>query len=104
MHSDNINCYTLTFSDILLWIKLPKMNQFIPRIFLLHFIPCEGENSVHYFSHKRNLNSFLQPGIAQLADRFFQVLDTRGYYNNSDMVGESVTLCRSLRMNGVDRG
>jgi len=27
MHSDNINCYTLTFSDILLWIKLPKINQ-----------------------------------------------------------------------------
>ena len=58
---------------------------------------------MHYLSHKQILNSFLQPGIVQLVDRFFQVKDIRGYSNNSDMIGETVTLCRNLRMNGVDR-
>jgi len=50
---------------------LPLLLSYISTYYTSYH--TKAKTSVHYFSHKRNLNAFHQPGIAQMVDRFFQV-------------------------------
>jgi len=51
-----------------------------------NYTPYHAKTSVYYVSHKRNINLFYHPSIAELVDRFFQEEDNRGCYNNSDIL------------------